>query len=462
MADYDLIIIGTGSGNSLVTQDFADKKVAVVERGIFGGTCLNVGCIPTKMFVYAAEVATTIREAHRFGVDATLDGVRWADIRDRVFGRIDPISEGGRDYRVHGPNTEAYLGHATFVGERELEVEITQPGGRHTVGERHRITGDQIVIATGSRATLPRAIADSGVPVETSDTVMRLEELPASMAIIGGGVIGAEFAHVFSALGVDVTQVQRSERLLHHRLDPEISELFTEQARQHWDLRLNTEVTGATRTDTGVRLQLSHGDPLDVDVLLVATGRVPNSDGMGLDVAGVDVRPDGRVVVDEHGRTTTPGVWALGDVSAPVQLKHLANHEARVVAHNLVHPEDLRTFHHDTVPAAVFSHPQVATVGLTEQDARAAGYDVTVKVQRYGDTAYGWAMEDTTGVAKLIGDASTGLILGAHFMGPHASTLIQTVIHAMTFKQSAHEVARDQFWIHPALAEVVENALLGL
>jgi len=179
-------------------------------------------------------------------------------------------------------------------------------------------------------------------------------------------------------------------------------------------------------------------------------------------VAGVELHPDGRVAVDQHGRTSAEGVWALGDVSAPVQLKHLANHEARVVAHNLVHPEDLRSFVHTNVPAAVFSHPQVATVGLTEEAAREAGHDVTVKVQRYGDTAYGWAMEDTTGVVKLIGDASTGLILGAHFMGPHASTLIQTVIHAMAFGQPAQEVARDQFWIHPALAEVVENALLGL
>ena len=462
MADYDLIIIGTGSGNSLVTEDFADKRVAVVERGVFGGTCLNVGCIPTKMFVYAAEVATTIREAQRYGVDATLDGVRWPDIRDRVFGRIDPISDSGRDYRVNGPNTEAFLGHATFVGDRELEVEITQPGGKHAVGERHRITGEQVVIATGSRATVPGVIEDSGVPYETSDTVMRLDALPESMAIIGGGVIGAEFAHVFSALGVRVTHLQRSERLLHHRLDREISLLFTEQAGKQWDLRLNTEVTGAARTDAGVRLQLSQGGPLDVDVVLVATGWVPNSDGMGLDVAGVELHPDGRVAVDQHGRTSAEGVWALGDVSAPVQLKHLANHEARVVAHNLVHPEDLRSFVHTNVPAAVFSHPQVATVGLTEEAAREAGHDVTVKVQRYGDTAYGWAMEDTTGVVKLIGDASTGLILGAHFMGPHASTLIQTVIHAMAFGQPAQEVARDQFWIHPALAEVVENALLGL
>ncbi len=461
VADYDLIIIGTGSGNSLVTEDFADKKVAVIERGIFGGTCLNVGCIPTKMFVYAAEVATTIRDAARFGVDATLDGVRWPDIRDRVFGRIDPISDSGRDYRVSGPHTTAYLGQATFVGEREVEVEITRPGGAHAVGEKHRITGDQVVIATGSRATIPEVIESSGVPYETSDTVMRLPDLPRSMAIIGGGVIGAEFAHVFSALGVQVTQVQRGDRLL-HRLDAEVGTLFTQQAQQQWDLRLNTQVVGASRSGTGVRLELSEGSPLEVDVLLIATGRAPNSDGMGLEVAGVQVRPDGRVQVDEHGRTTADGVWALGDVSAPVQLKHLANHEARVVAHNLVHPDDLRSFAHTNVPAAVFSHPQVAMVGLTEEAAREAGHDITVKLQRYGDTAYGWAMEDTTGVVKLIGDASTGLILGAHFMGPHASTLIQTVIHAMSFGQTAEDVARDQFWIHPALAEVVENALLGL
>ncbi len=461
VADYDLIIIGTGSGNSLVTEDFADKKVAVIERGIFGGTCLNVGCIPTKMFVYAAEVATTIRDAARFGVDATLDGVRWPDIRDRVFGRIDPISDSGRDYRVSGPHTTAYLGQATFVGEREVEVEITRPGGAHAVGQKHRITGDQVVIATGSRATIPEVIESSGVPYETSDTVMRLPDLPRSMAIIGGGVIGAEFAHVFSALGVQVTQVQRGDRLL-HRLDAEVGTLFTQQAQQQWDLRLNTQVVGASRSGTGVRLELSEGSPLEVDVLLIATGRAPNSDGMGLEVAGVQVRPDGRVQVDEHGRTTAGGVWALGDVSAPVQLKHLANHEARVVAHNLVHPDDLRSFAHTNVPAAVFSHPQVAMVGLTEEAAREAGHDITVKLQRYGDTAYGWAMEDTTGVVKLIGDASTGLILGAHFMGPHASTLIQTVIHAMSFGQTAEDVARDQFWIHPALAEVVENALLGL
>lgn len=461
MTDYDLIIIGTGSGNSLVTPDFADKRVAVVEEGTFGGTCLNVGCIPTKMFVYAAEVATSIREAGRYGIDATLDGVRWRDIRDRVFGRIDPIADAGRDYRIEGPGTTAYLGRATFVGDREVEVEITRAGGAHAVGERHRIRGAQVVVATGSRAVAPASITGSGVPFHTSDTVMRIDELPGRMTILGGGFIAAEFAHVFSALGVHVTVVNRSDRLL-RSMDTEISDLFTQQAREQWDLRLGAEVTAAEQTGTGVRLDLSTGESVESELLLVATGRVPNSDAMGLDAAGVDVRPDGRVVVDRHGRTSADGVWALGDVSAPYQLKHLANHEARVVAHNLVHPQDLQEFEHQHVPSAVFSHPQLASVGLTEAEARDAGHDISVKVQGYGDTAYGWAMEDTTSVAKLVGDRRTGQVLGAHLMGPHASTLIQPLIQAMAFGQTAQEVARGQFWIHPALAEVVENALLGL
>lgn len=461
VAHYDLVIIGSGSGNSLVTPDFDGRKVAVVERGTFGGTCLNVGCIPTKMFVYAADVATTVRDAGRYGVDATLDGIRWRDIRDRIFGRIDPIAEAGRRYRVDGPNTTAYLGHATFTGPRELEVEITRPGGRHAVGERHRITGDQVVVATGSRPVVPDAITASGVPYHTSDTVMRLEELPRSMVIVGGGFVAAEFAHVFSAFGVEVHLVNRSGSLLRH-LDGEISERFTQLATQQWDVHLGTQVDRVTGDASGVEVALTDGSTVAADLLLVATGRRPNSDGMGLDAAGVEVREDGRVRVDEYGRTTAEGVWALGDVSAPYQLKHVANHEARVVAYNLVHPDDLRPFDHRYVPSAVFTRPQIASVGLTEQQAVAAGHDVAVKVQSYGDVAYGWAMEDTTGVVKLVADRGTGELLGAHLLGPHASSLIQPVIQAMSFGQHPYDVARGQYWIHPALIEVVENALLGL
>jgi mycothione reductase len=461
MSHYDLVIIGSGSGNSLVTPDYDGKKVAVLERGVFGGTCLNVGCIPTKMFVYAAEVATAVRQASRYGVDATVDGVRWRDIRDRIFGRIDPISRSGRDHRVDGANTTAYLGEARFTGPRALEVEITRAGGRHEVGERVQVSGDQVVVATGSRPVIPEAITDSGVDYHTSDTIMRIDDLPESLVIVGGGFIACEFAHVFSALGVRVSVVTRGATLL-SRLDGEVRDRFTAVAATQWELHTGAQVERAHQSEREVVLDLDDGSQVAAGMLLVATGRRPNSDGMGLDRAGVAVREDDRVEADEFGRTTAEGVWTLGDVSAPYQLKHLANHEARAVAHNLTHPQDLWAFDHRFVPSAVFTHPQIATVGLTEAQARRAGHDVSVKVQSYGDTAYGWAMEDSTGVVKLVGDRSTGQILGAHLMGPHASSLIQPVIQAMSFGQRAVDVARGQFWIHPALAEVVENALLGL
>ncbi len=454
-SDFDLIIIGSGSGNSLIGQEYADSHVAMIESGTFGGTCLNVGCIPTKMFVYAAEVAGTVRGSARYGVDAHIDNVRWPDIRDRIFGRIDPISAGGKDYRADGSNTTLFTGRARFVRSKTLSVTAAD-------GSEQEITGARIVIATGARPTLPPVIADSDVDVHTSDTVMRLATLPASMLIVGGGYVASEFAHVFNALGVSVTVVNRGNGLLRH-LDEEIAAAFTVAAQEQWDVRLGLTVQALTpREGGGAHVTLSDGSTLDPEVVLVATGRVPNSDDMGLAQAGVEVEDDGRVRVDAYGRTTAPDVWALGDVSSEHQLKHVANHEARAVGHNLSHGEDLRPFRHDNVPAAVFTHPQIATVGMTEREARAAGYDVTVKVQAYGDTAYGWAMEDTHSLLKLVADRASGQVLGAHFMGPQSSSLIQPLIQGMTFGLTAHEMARGQYWIHPALAEVVENALLGL
>ena len=455
MTHFDLAVIGTGSGNALVTQDFDDKRVAIIESGSFGGTCLNVGCIPTKMFVYAADVANTVAQADKYGIDATLDGVRWPDIRDRVFGRIDPISAGGKNYRVNGPNTTAFLGHATFVGPKHLRIQSDdQRAGLE-------ITAEQIVIAAGAHPTVPVEVSESGVPFHTSDTVMRLDELPKALIILGSGFIAAEFAHVFSALGSQVTLVARSNALL-RKLDTEISARFTAIASQQWDVRLDTVLTKASGDESEVSLDFADGSRVTGDVLLVATGRVPNTASLGLEAAGILTHQDGGVTVDAHGRTNVEGVWALGDVSSAHQLKHVANHEARIVAHNLAHPGDLRSFDHRYIPSAIFTTPQIATVGLTEEQLKANGRSYVTKSQAYGDTAYGWAMEDTTGVCKVIADPATGELLGAHLMGYQASILIQPLIQAMSCGQTAGEVARGQYWIHPALGEVVENALLGL
>ena len=454
MAHFDLAILGTGSGNSLVTPDFDDAKVAVVEKNLFGGTCLNAGCIPTKMFVYASEVAATARDSQRYGVDAHVDGVRWGDIRDRVFGRIDPIEAAGRDYRINGPNTTAFLGHARFVGEREIEVELNGGG-------IDRFTADRIVIATGSRPAIPEPIRESGVAYHTSDDIMRLPKLPRSLVIYGGGVIAVEFAHIFHELGVDVTVVARGPRLL-RSIDEEISLRFTQLAKKQWNVRTNATVASARSTAGGVRVDLSDGGYVEAEALLVATGRTPNADQLNASAGGVELTQDGRVAVDTYGRTSAAGVWALGDVSSPYQLKHVANAEARAVAHNLVHPESLTEMPHKAVPSGVFSKPQLAGVGATQQALEAAGIPFVVKVQDYGDTAYGWAMEDQTSVLKVLADPKTRLILGAHCMGPDATTLIQPILMAMSMDIPADRVAKEQYWIHPALSEVVENALLGL
>lgn len=455
MDHVDLAIIGSGSGNSLVTPDFADRRVAVVEPGPFGGTCLNVGCIPTKMFVYAAEVATTIRDSERYGIDSTLDRVRWPDIRDRVFGRIDPIAEGGKQYRIDGDNTSAYLGRARFIGPRRLHIALNDGGST-------QVEADQIVIATGSHPTVPIQLQDSGATLYTSDTVMRLQELPERMVIVGGGYVGCEFAHVFASLGVDVTLVVRGSRLLRD-LDSEISRRFTTETEHYWDIRLDTEVAMVTaRGGNRVDAVLTDGTSVTDAVLLVATGRAPSTGDLGLEAAGVQTRPDGRVKVDAHGRTNIEGVWALGDVSSDYQLKHVANHEARVVAHNLAHSEDLREFDEKFVPSAVFTHPQIAAVGATQDELDEQGIDYAVKVQAYGDVAHGWATEDTSGVCKVLADPATGHLLGAHIMGYQASNLIQLLVQGMSLNLTAEQIARGQMWIHPALSEVVENALLGL
>jgi mycothione reductase len=446
---FDLIIVGSGSGNSVVTHDLADWKVAIVEAGTFGGTCLNVGCIPTKMFVYAADVANSIRGAARYGIDATVDKVRWPDIRDRIFGRIDPISAGGREYRAHGANTTLFEAEARFVGPRTLRL---------STGET--ITADQIVLATGSRAVVPPGLLD-GVPFETSDTIMRIDEVPNRIAIMGGGYIGAEFAHVFSALGSEVSLLCKYDRLLPD-LDDELSAHFTATVQRQWDVRLNVHLGAAEQRPDGLRLTDVDGSTLDTDLLLVAIGRVPNSDRLDPALGGVEVAAGGRIVVDEYQRTTAEGVWALGDVSSPYQLKHVANHEMRVVAHNLAHPHELRRTDHRFVPSAVFSHPQIATVGRTEQDLRSAAVPYVSYREEYGSTAYGWALEDTTGFCKVLADPVSGQLLGAHLLGPDASSLIQVLIQAMSNGQSVRGLARGQYWIHPALAEVVENALLGV
>src|SRR6202161_4290603 len=216
MESYDLAIIGTGSGNSILDERYAKKRLAICEQGTFGGTCLNVGCIPTQMFVYAAEVAETIRSAARYGIDAHIDQVRWDDIVSRIFGRIDPIAISGEDYRRAEPNVDVFNRHTRFGA--------VQADGRYLLrtDDGEEFTAEQVVIAAGSRPVIPPAILDCGGRYYTSDDIMRITALPRHLVIVGGGFVAAEFAHIFSALGVRITLVIRGGSLLRH-LDDTLS-----------------------------------------------------------------------------------------------------------------------------------------------------------------------------------------------------------------------------------------------
>jgi mycothione reductase len=458
---YDLVIIGTGSGNTIVNHRFADWKVAIVERGTFGGTCLNVGCIPTKMFVHTADLAATPSVSSRYGVDEHLLDVRWPAVRDRIFGRIDPIASGGSEYRHHHPdnaNVTVYDGTGRFTGDKELTVDRKD-------GSTSVLTAERYVLAAGSRPIVPPIPGLEETGFQTSNTIMRLEELPRRLAIIGSGFVAAEFAHVFSSFGVDVTLIARSNELLRHE-DADIAERFTQIAQGKYNVRLNHETIRVARHPDGSvligMLNPDGADELVVDEVLVAVGRVPNSDLLNLEATGVKVDHEGRVVVDEFQQTNVEDIYALGDVTNPHQLKHVANHEARVVKHNLLNPADRIKADHRFVPHAVFSSPQIAGVGLTEQEARDRGIPYVVGIQQYADIAYGWAMEDTTGFAKVLADPETAQIIGFHIIGPQASSVIQPVVQAMSFGLDAYSMAREQYWIHPAMSELIENALLKL
>lgn len=459
MQHFDLCVIGSGTGNSLIDKRFRNRSVALVDGAErFGGTCLNAGCIPTKMFAHPADLAEAARHAAALGVDTGPVTVRWGDVQSRIFGRIDPIAASGEAFRERNEHVTLFRQNARFVGPKVLQV-----------GEEE-ITADAFVLAAGSRPRLPDipGLDDPACAprVHTSESIMRLPSLPDRLVIVGGGSIAAEFAHIFAAFGTAVTVLHRGDRLL-RAADEAVASRFTELLSRRVTLRLGQTVTGLEPVPAGgVEVNTADSDEVEYsfigDQVLFAIGRTPNSDTLAVTATGVAVDADGRVLVDAHQRTNVDGIYALGDISGARQLKHVANHEARVVRHNLLHPDDLISTDHRFTPQAVFSGPQAAWVGRTEQDLREAGVRYVTATRDYGDVAYGWAMEDTDHFVKVIADPDTGLLLGGHVIGPEAANLVQPLIQAMSFGLTAPDMARGQYWIHPALAEVVENALLDL
>ena len=449
---FDLIIIGAGSGNTIPGPDHVGWRIAIIEKDRFGGTCLNRGCIPSKMLIHAADVAETIHTAAPFGLTARLEHLDWERLIGRVWQRIDPLADEGEAWRQTQPTTTVFKGEARFVGDKTLEV------------NGQRLTAPRIILAAGARPIIPAIPGLEQVHYHTSDTIMRLPRQPERLAILGGGYIGAELGHFFGALGTAITILHRGDRLL-AREDEEISQRFTDLYARRFTVLLHTQVQRVQQQDDTITLDLRvDGRPQQVtcDVLLLAVGRVPNTDLLDVARAGIAVDAQGRVVTNAYHETTVPGIWALGDIASPYQLKHAANAEARTVAYNVAHPTSQRRRDDFAMPHAVFSGPQVASVGLTEREVQAQGWPYLVGKRDYSATAYGWALGDTESFVKLLAHAETRQVLGAHCLGPHAALLLQPLINAMRFGETVDQLAHNTFYIHPALTEVVEQALLAL
>lgn len=458
---FDLIVIGAGSGNSIVGPELAGSRVALLDDGEwFGGTCLNAGCIPTKMFVHVADVVTDVDQGDSIGVHSHPSRPSWPEVRDRVFGRIDSISDSGLDYRAHrSENVTLYRESFGFesLGDGARPHVLVSASGE-------RISAPTVVIAAGSRPRPLLATYDPDPRIHDSSSIMRIDELPERMVILGGGAVGVEFAHVFSAFGTAVTVAVRGDRLL-RSLDEGIGRRFTRIVGERYDVRTGAIAESIDSRADALVVSFDDGTEVETDIVLVALGRDPNSDTVAAAAVGIDLHPDGRIAVDTEQRVLSggkpiPGLFALGDVSSEWQLKHVANHEARIVAHNLLHPEELLSNTLSPVPGAIFAHPQIAHFGLTEAEALAAGIEVVAVTQEFGSTAYGWALEDDSSVCILVVGLD-GELLGAHIMGPQASILIQPLIQAASAGVGIRGLARSQYWPHPAASEVVENALLS-
>ena len=448
MNKFDLMVIGSGSGLE-VSADAADRglSVAVVEEGPFGGTCLNRGCIPSKMLIHCADIMETIQGAEKFGIKARVESVDWQQIIRRVSEEVDGdarmVEEGNRQ----SPNVTVFKGTGKFVAEKTLEVN----------GEQ--ISADTIVIAAGTRPMVPDIPGLEGVPYITSDEALRLPKQPRRLAIIGGGYIAAEMAHFYGGMGTEVTIIHRGPLLLRTE-DGDVARRFTEVYQRKFNLLLNSTVSRVSVNGAGITLELAtQGEATKVvsDTLLIATGRIANSDLLDVGRTGVEVDDRGFIKTDGYLETNVAGVWALGDIVGKYLLKHSANLEAAYASNNIFNPDSKVAVDYRAMPHAVFASPQVASVGITEAEAIEHGVEYTAASYDYYDTAYGSSIQDRDGFVKVLAAADTEEILGAHIIGTDASILIQEVVNAMRLQLSVDAITQS-IYVHPALPEVVQRA----
>jgi len=449
---FDAVVIGGGmSGLPLALRAAKHGRVALIEKELLGGTCLNRGCIPTKTMIASADVAHSARTAATFGVQVSSPTVDLGAIVDRKDSVVGAIRKGSYRAVDKRDGLDFIEGTARFVANHTIEVNGTT------------ITADKVFLNTGTRDATGGIDGLDAVPYLTSRTILDLRELPDHLIVIGGGFIGCEFAQMFRRFGSQVTVVQRSERLIPSE-DIDISTAVQQGFEADGiNVITNTSCTQVSGTASDIRIGCSgeHSDEVTGSHLLVATGRVPNSDQLGLEHLGIEPDPAGFLSVDDQLRSTTgENVWVLGDLRGGAMFTHTARDDADTVYRNLYRDGD-RTVADRIVPHAVFVDPEVGSVGLTEQQARDGGFDVAIGIQEFDGVAKARAMDKTIGLIKFVVDHATDRILGCHIAGPHGGDLVHEAALAMVVGATYSDIGA-MIHVHPTLSEGINSAAGGV
>ena len=435
---FDLVVIGAGAAGSSVASAAAERgfSVALVEEWKVGGTCLNIGCDPTKTLVRSAEVAHLARTAARFGIDVSDVRVDWPAIRRHVDTVIDTIRDGDGERNLRDQGVTLIKEHGRFVDSDTV------------VAGDHRLEGERFLIATGATHSVPAIEGLGSAGYITSRDIVELDALPRSLIIVGGGVIGVELAQIFARLGVDVTLVGSRSWIL-PREEPSLRDALLESLLREgvtWvpDLR----VTHASAR-AGKKVVRGDRDGESVEVegeeILMATGRVPNTARLGLEDAGIQASGHG-VMVDSRLRTTNPSVYAIGDVTGIYMFTQVADYQARIVEHNLFDDGQPLRADYRVVPWVTYTDPELARVGLTEEEARAGGFDVVTATMPFADLPRAVTMDERTGMVKLVVDRQARTVLGGHILGSGAGELIGEIAAVMENRLPVDAIANT---IHP-------------
>ncbi len=430
-----------------------DMEVAVVESGPLGGTCLNRGCIPSKMVIYPADVINIIREAEKLGIKASIEEIDFAHIMERsarlVEEDVNQMEAGVR----HAHGLTMYRDVGAFISEYTMEV----------AGETKK--AENIFIVSGARPHTPPIQGLEEIGYLTSRNVWDIRERPESIIIVGGGFVAVEFAHFFSSVGSEVTLLSRSPRLITFA-EPEVSELLGREMGTRMDIHYDVEAVEAHKSDglkeiTAKNKITGEMRSFRAEEIMIAAGRRSNADLLKPEKTGVETDRRGYIVVNEYLETSKPRIWAFGDAIGKHMFKHVANYEAGVAWNNFAH-QHREAVDYSAVPYAVFTHPQVAGVGMTEQQAVDAGHDILIGSYEYANTAKGAAMGVGEAFVKVVIDAANYRILGGSIIGPYAPILMQEVINAMNTADGTINSIHKAMYIHPAVPEVVQRAFFNL